>query len=912
MEDSSLQSFHWRHHVFPSFSGEDVRRTFLSHLLKEFRRKGIRTFIDNDIKRSQLIGPELVQAIRESRFAVVVLSKRYASSRWCLNELVEIKESSKNVMPVFYEVNPSDVRNLSGEFGTAFEEACQGKPEDVKQRWRQALVYVANIAGESSQNWDNEADMIEKIAMSISSELNSAPSGDSDNLVGINAHMSEMDSLLCLESNEVKMVGIWGPAGIGKTTVARALFKQLSVSFQHSIFVENFKGSYRRTGLDEYGFKLRLQEQFLSEVIDHKHMKIHDLGLVKERLQDLKVLVVLDDVDRLEQLDALVKQSQWFGPGSRIIVTTENKQLLRAHGIKLIYQMGFPSKSESLEIFCQSAFGKSSAPDGYIELATEITKLAGYLPLALKVLGSSLRGMNKDEQKAALPRLRTSLSEDIRNVLRVGYDGLHDKDKSIFLYVACLFSGENVEYVKLLLASSGLDVNFGLQVLTNRSLIYILRCNRTIMMHSLLQHLGREVVCAQSIDEPGKRQFLVDASEIYDVLVDNTGTAALLGISLDISTINEWFLNERSFGGMHNLMFLKFYKSSLGKNQTELHLPRGLDYLPRKLRLLHWDTYPTTSLPLSFRPEFLVVLNLRESKLEKLWEGEQPLRSLTHMDLSMSENLKEIPDLSKAVNMEELCLSHCSSLVMLPPSVKNLNKLVVLEMECCSKLESTPKNINLESLSILNLDKCSRLTTFPDVSSNIGYLSISETAIEQVPETIMSWPNLAALDMSGCTNLKTFPCLPNTIEWLDFSRTEIEEVPSRVQNLYRLSKLLMNSCMKLRSISSGISRLENIETLDFLGCKNVVNYPVEIFESSPFCHNLVVEMGDIQTPGLPRPFYFRNSFIETIPDCITRHCKLPFLNSSRPVSSNIESNFIWFDQLRKREEWHGDDDDDDD
>ncbi|KAJ0261935.1 hypothetical protein HA466_0049570 [Hirschfeldia incana] len=431
------------------------------------------------------------------------------------------------------------------------------------------------------------------------------------------------------------------------------------------------------------------------------------------------------------------------------------------------------------------------------------------------------------------------------------------------------------------------------------------------MMHNLLQNLGREVVCAQSVDEPGQRQFLVDASEIYDVLVDNTGTGAVLGISLDLSKINEWSLNERSFGGMHNLMFLKFYKSSLSKDQTELHLPRGLDYLPRKLRLLHWDAYPTRSLPRSFRPEFLVVLNLRESKLEKLWEGEQPLRSLSHMDLSMSGNLKEIPDLSKAVNMEELCLSHSSSLVMLPSSVKNLNKLVVLEMECCSKLESIPTNINLESLSILNLDKCSRLTTFPDVSSNIGFLSISETAIEQVPETIVSWPNLAALDMSGCKNLKTFPCLPDTIEWLNFSRTEIEEVPSGVKNLRRLSKLLMNSCMKLRSISSCISRLENIETLDFLGCKNVVNFPVEIFESSPFCHNLVMEMGNIQNPDLPRPFYFRDSYIDTIPDCITRHCKLPFVNSSRPVSSNIESNFIWFDQTRKGEEWHGDDDDDD-
>lgn len=384
---------------------------------------------------------------------------------------------------------------------------------------------------------DNEADMIDKIAMSILDGLNSTPSRDSENLIGIDAHMREMDSLLCMESTEVKMVGIWGPAGIGKTTIARALFNRLSEYFQHTIFMENVKGSTRRSELDGYGYKLRLQEQFLSEVIDHKHMKIHDLGMVKERLQDLKVLVVLDDVDKLEQLDALVNQSQSFGSGSRIIVTTENKQLLRAHGINLIYELGFPSRSESFQIFCQAAFGESSAPDGCIELATEITKLAGYLPLALKVLGSSLRGMNKDEQKSALPRLRTSLNEDIRNVLRVSYDGLHEKDKAIFLHIACLLNGENVDYVKQILASSGLDVNFGLEVLTNRSLIHISRCNRTITMHNLLEQLGREVVCEQSIDEPGKRQFLLDASEIYDVLVDNTVSQSFCYVTFTLSSL---------------------------------------------------------------------------------------------------------------------------------------------------------------------------------------------------------------------------------------------------------------------------------------------------------------------------------------------------------------------------------------
>lgn len=147
----------WKYDVFPSFSGQDVRRNFLSHLLGEFNRKGINTFVDDQIRRSDSIGPELVRAIRASRIGMVILTKNYASSSWCLDELLEIMEcretAGQRVMTIFYDMNPSHVRKQSGDFGEAFERTCVGKTEEHKRRWREALTNVANILGEDSQKW---------------------------------------------------------------------------------------------------------------------------------------------------------------------------------------------------------------------------------------------------------------------------------------------------------------------------------------------------------------------------------------------------------------------------------------------------------------------------------------------------------------------------------------------------------------------------------------------------------------------------------------------------------------------------------------------------------------------------------------------------------------------------------------
>ena len=115
---SSSSSRIRRYHVFPSFHGPDVRRTFLSHLHRHFTNKGITTFKDQEIERGHTIGPELVQAIRESKVSVVLLSKNYASSSWCLDELDEIlkcrEDQGQMMMTIFYDVDPSDVRKQSG------------------------------------------------------------------------------------------------------------------------------------------------------------------------------------------------------------------------------------------------------------------------------------------------------------------------------------------------------------------------------------------------------------------------------------------------------------------------------------------------------------------------------------------------------------------------------------------------------------------------------------------------------------------------------------------------------------------------------------------------------------------------------------------------------------------------------
>ncbi|XP_010528887.1 PREDICTED: disease resistance protein TAO1-like isoform X1 [Tarenaya hassleriana] len=796
----------WRYDVFPSFRGEDVRRRFLSHFRKEFRRRGITTFDDNVMERSESIAHLLVRAIEESRMAIVVLSKNYASSSWCLNELLHImrcKDSAGlKVFPIFYDVDPSDVRKQTGDFGRAFEGTCVGKSEEERRRWSQALTDAAGLAGEHSLSWDGEADMIEKIASVVSERLNFTPSRDFDDFVGMGCHMKNLEQLMCLESDEVRFVGMWGPAGIGKTTIARALFQRLSPDFNFTSFLGNVRGICERAG--QYSSQLQLQQLLLSEIPELKDMKVHHLGTLRERLSDQKVLLVLDDVDALGQLQASAGDPNWFGPGSRIIATTQNRKLLKAHGINHVYEVPFPS--ESLEIFCRYAFRQSSPPDGFRDLAVDVARLAGDLPLALSVLGSSLRGESKEEWELALPRLRSTLDGEVEKTLKVGFDSLCHKDRSLFLHIACLFNNEEVGYLSQLFGKSELNVEFGLKVLEERSLIHIYEGKA--VMHSLLEKMGKEIIRGES-DDPGRRQFVWDDEDVHQVLSENTGTEILSGISLCMSELtDELCVSDSTFQRMPNLKFLRFVAYD-GKVKLLNVSEEGLSYLPSKLSLLEWRYYPLKTMPCRFRPKCLVRLVMRRSKLEKLWDGIQPLGTLKHIDLSGSRSLKEISDLSNAVNLETLNLFGCSSLVTLC-HFSNTKKLRDLDLSGCLSLLELPDLSNAVNLENLDLNNCSSLVVLSDLSNA---------------------KKLRRLDLHSCSSLLKLPDLSNAVnlENLDLSNCSSLVVLSDLPNAKKLQKLDLRGCSSLLKLPD-LSNVVYLENLNLSYCSSLVVFATSLRE----------------------------------------------------------------------------------
>ena len=241
--------------------------------------------------------------------------------------------------------------------------------------------------------------------------------------------------------------------------------------------------------------------------------------LIGNRLRNKKVLIVLDDVDGEKQLEALAGKHDSFGVGSRIIVTSRDSHLLRT--MDDVYTIEGLNNDEALELFSWRAFEKPHPEENYVDLCKDFVNYTNGLPLALKVLGSSLSGRSMDAWKSARDQLKVEPNSDIVDILKISFDGLMDTQKQLFLDIACFFKGEDKDCIRDILESFGYYPGYNLDVLVDKSLIFI-KEKGTLWMHDLLQEMGKEIVRRESPKEPSGRSRLWLYEDARHVLTNNT------------------------------------------------------------------------------------------------------------------------------------------------------------------------------------------------------------------------------------------------------------------------------------------------------------------------------------------------------------------------------------------------------
>ncbi|CAL5401874.1 unnamed protein product [Camellia sinensis] len=889
-QETSSSNSHCSYDVFLSFRGEDTRKTFTDHLYTALVHAGFRTFRDDDgIERGENIKFELNKAIQESKISIVVFSKDYASSSWCLDELVMILERRRTighvVLPVFYHVDPSHVRKQKESFKEAFtrhEERFRAETSEREvewigkvEEWKAALKEAADFAG---MNLQNQTDG--KIVKVVGDELSRTTLGIAPHLIGIYSRAKNIGLWLEDESSDVGIVTICGMGGIGKTTIAKVLYNSNFSRFEGSSFLANV-----REILKQQDGLLRLQRQLLSDMLKGRKEKLYsvDEGVVKIKnaLCCKKVLVVLDDVDTVDQLDAILGMRDWLSQGSKIIITTRRERLLKAHEVCQVHKVEKLDNDESLELFSWHAFGKNCPIDGFMEDSKRVVHYCGGLPLAIKILGSSLSGKSLNIWRSQLEKLKAFPDHEILGKLKISYDSLQDDhDKNLFLHVACFFVGMDEDWVVTILDGCDFYTMVGIQNLIDRCLLTIDE-HKKLVMHQLVQEMGREIVKQESPKEPGERSRLWNHKDSLNVLRENTGTRKIEGLTLDmnlfkkdkhdrtifgvnrkrhydefldtpfltntsnsfkrhcfgmfssknvgtaIGNSNQLTLEVDAFARMHKLKLLQL---------NYVQISGSLKIFPKGLRWLCWHGFPFKFIPCDFPLESLIVLDMSYSSLQKIWEGDKLLKSLKILDLSHSHCLKT-PDFSKVPNLEKLIFKNCARLVEIHESTGHLERLVLLNLKDCKNLRKLPRSIcMLKSLETLDISGCSNLEELPTGMETIESLTtlhangISISQLLSTSKEVKSWHSFIypSLLKPRKSMEISWALLPRSLVHLSLGYCNLsdDDFPRDLSKLSSL-QILDLSGNAIRSVPNCIRGHFGLQKLYLIGCNKLWSVEVQ-------------------------------------------------------------------------------------
>ncbi|XP_039172363.1 disease resistance protein RPV1-like isoform X2 [Eucalyptus grandis] len=710
----------------------------------------------------------------------------------------------------------------------------------------------------------HEGELIERVVETVLGELRKDfPLLVPKELVGLDDQLKKIISRIGSPSINARMIGIYGMGGIGKTTLAKCIYNQLLNKFDHVCFLPDIRETTKHHGI-KY-----LQSQLISEILQEKNeVSTVDLGinLIKSRFTRKKVLILLDDIDCKDQLDALAGGGYWFASGSIIIVTTRNKDVLDQSEFEVDYEheMSGINEAHSFILFNRHAFRMEHPSSDFAIISRQIISTMGGLPLALKVIGSYL--YKKTYPKVwddVLKQLKKQPHKDVQKILKISYDALDNEHKEVFLDIACFFIGEKIEFAMYMWDDCEFYPSQGIDELKSRCLIKI-EDDGTLSMHDQLRDLGRSIIRQEPSLE--KRSRLWVREEASEVLEKEKGTEMIHAIRLNWS--RDWYnrdhqqaYTDEQFKKLPRLRFLQLKWAALNGDFNELF---------SELRWLQWfnlEPNPSFAATNLLLPK-LVVLSLSSSQITEHWGGWSSIvvpKRLKVLELTCCKHLRCTPELSAFTKLEILSLKECSGLKQVHPSIGKVKSLLSLNLSGCQSLKELPGEVGtLRELKELILDY---------------------SGIKEIPTSIGSMEKLEKLSVRSCQSLTEIPGSMGTLRELkelilDYSG--IKEIPTSIGSMEKLEKLSVRSCWSLTEIPGSVGDLPNLQHLNISGTTISV-LPESIKNLSSLQH--LNQRGGKELRSLPE-----------LPSDLT-HLELSFQSPKLPQFSRLnhmeELNISW-------------------
>uniref|UniRef100_A0A6N2KGB1 TIR domain-containing protein n=1 Tax=Salix viminalis TaxID=40686 RepID=A0A6N2KGB1_SALVM len=688
---SSSSSDERSYDVFLSFRGEDTRKTITDHLYSALIQAGIRTFRDdNDLPRGEEISPQLVRAIEGSRISVVVFSKNYASSRWCLDELVKIMECRQKthqvVLPIFYDTDPSDVRKQTRSYAKAFDEHEEHFKEEMEKvnRWREALTQAANLSGRVLHNETNGGRFVHPHAGARGVPFptsSNKPMGQA-----FEENRKVIWSLLMVD--EVSTIGIYGMGGVGKTTILQHIHNELLERpdiCDHVWWV---------TVSQDFSIK-RLQNLIAKRVDKHLYLDLSseddDLHRVAKLSGELekkqKWILILDDLwDNFELHEVGIPVPL---KGCKLITTTRSKRVYQQISCQHKIEVKPLSEGEAWTLFMERLGHEIPLSPVVERIAKDVARECAGLPLGIITVAGSLRGVdNLNEWRNTLKELRESgyrdMDEKVFKVLRVSYDRLDDglPLQKCLLYCALFPEDDWIE--------------------------------REVLIDFLID---------DGIIEEMRRQ---DALDKGHTMLNRLEYVSLLEGS-------HWKSDDSKFVKMHDLIRDMAIKIQQENSQVLNKAGAKLEEMPDAKE---WA-------------ENLMIVSLMQNRFKEIPPSHSPMcPNLSTLLLRKNHQLRFIADsfFKQLHGLKVLDLS-LTGIENLPDSISDLVTLTTLLLKGCRMLRNAPSLKKLRALKRLDIwqTKLEKMPQGMECLTNVRYLRMSGCGEKEFPSGIL--PKLSHLQV---------------------------------------------------------------------------------------------------------------------------------------------------------------------